>query len=106
MWSRIPREARPVRIAAMSCWRSERAFSMRVFRLASTSLMEANCGPLGAVFCSAFISFSPIAQRARFGLNSRLYGTPGLLLVILRVMVRFLAVLLGIVAWQAFYCLA
>src|SRR4051794_31876348 len=55
MCSRIPNEARPVRMDAMSCCKSESAFSMRVLRLASTSRTEPNVEPPGAACCSVFI---------------------------------------------------
>src|ERR1035441_2445198 len=49
-------DARPVRIVAMSCCRSESAFSILVLMLASTSFTEVNTGPLGAACCSVFIA--------------------------------------------------
>src|ERR1017187_7328415 len=49
-------DARPVRIVAMSCCRSESAFSILVLMLASTSFTELNTGPLGAACCSFFIA--------------------------------------------------
>src|SRR5580704_7241274 len=59
MWSRIPNEARPVRMEAISCCKSPRAFSMRVLMFPSTSFTELNVGPLGAACGSVFISGSP-----------------------------------------------
>src|SRR5271157_4398657 len=58
MWSRIPSDARPVRMEAISCCKSETALSMRVFRLASTSLIDWKLEPLGPAGCSVFISQS------------------------------------------------
>jgi hypothetical protein len=58
-----------VRMAAISCCRSETAFSMRAFRCVSTSLMELNVGPLVAAGCSVFIAVIS---------ESRLLGSPGL----------------------------
>src|ERR1035437_4860338 len=49
-------DARPVRIVAMSCCRSESALSILVLMLASTSFTELNTGPLGAACCSVFIA--------------------------------------------------
>src|ERR1035437_9236246 len=49
-------DARPVRIVAMSCCRSESAFSILVLMLASISFTELNTGPLGAACCSVFIA--------------------------------------------------
>src|ERR1035438_998526 len=49
-------DARPVRIVAMSCCRSESAFSILVLMLASTSFTEVNTGPLGVACCSVFIA--------------------------------------------------
>src|ERR1017187_10020348 len=49
-------DARPVRIVAMSCCRSESAFSILVLMLASISFTEVNTGPLGAACCSVFIA--------------------------------------------------
>src|SRR5450759_5402567 len=51
----MPIDARPVRIVAMSCCRSESTFSILVLRFASTSFTELNTGPLGAACCSVFI---------------------------------------------------
>src|SRR5690242_5850654 len=48
-------EARPVRIDAISCCKSERAFSIFDFKCASTSFTELKLGVTGAVDCSAFI---------------------------------------------------
>src|SRR5215472_5843238 len=48
-------EARPVRIDAISCCRSESAFSIFDFRKASTSFTELKFWVDGAVDCSAFI---------------------------------------------------
>src|SRR5450759_3929210 len=48
-------DARPVRIVAISCCRSESAVSILVLMLASTSFTESNTGPLGAACCSVFI---------------------------------------------------
>src|SRR4051794_35728367 len=45
---------------------------------------------------------SPIASAIR--INIRLYGTWLLLLLFLRLMLRFVALLLAIVAWQALFC--
>src|SRR6266700_5141066 len=56
MWSRRLSVARPVRIDAISCCRSEIAFSIRVLMFASTSFTEANAGPLVAAGCSVFIA--------------------------------------------------
>src|ERR1035438_1234410 len=56
MLSRMLNDARPVRIVAMSCCRSESAFSILVLTLASTSFTEVNTGPLGAACCSVFIA--------------------------------------------------
>src|ERR1035438_3415518 len=55
-------DARPVRIVAMSCCRSESAFSILVLMLASTSFTELNSGPLGAACCSVFIAMC-LSQR-------------------------------------------
>src|SRR5450759_3284004 len=52
----MPIDARPVRIVAMSCCRSESTFSILVLRFASTSFTELNTGPLGAACCSVFIT--------------------------------------------------
>src|ERR1035438_9112623 len=49
-------DARPVRIVAMSCCRSESAFSILVLMLVSISFTELNTGPLGAACCSVFIA--------------------------------------------------
>src|SRR4029077_1606377 len=49
-------DARPVRIVAISCCRSESALSILVLILASTSFTEVNTGPLGAACCSVFIA--------------------------------------------------
>src|SRR5436190_16137582 len=56
MLSSRPREARPVRIEAISCCRSANAFSILVLMLASISFTEVNAGPLGAACCSVFIA--------------------------------------------------
>src|SRR5215471_17758520 len=58
MWSRRLSVARPVRIEAISCCRSETAFSILVLRFASTSFTEVNAGPLVAAGCSVFIAKS------------------------------------------------
>src|SRR5579885_2706856 len=55
MWSRSAKEARPVRIVAISCWRSARAFSIRVFTCDSTSFRLLNTVPPEAACCSVFI---------------------------------------------------
>src|SRR5260370_39537136 len=56
MLSRMLNDARPVRIVAISCCRSESAFSILVLMLASISFTELNTGPLGAACCSGFIA--------------------------------------------------
>src|SRR5689334_17017376 len=104
MWSRIPREARPVRIDAMSCWRSESAFSIRCFRLASTSLMEANCGLLAGACCSVFIGC--ISHRAPRDSGSNLdYTELGASFCYSGALIRRFLAVLAIIAWQVFYCL-
>src|ERR1035441_10223490 len=65
-------DARPVRIVAMSCCRSESAFSILVLMLASTSFTEVNTGPLGAACCSVFI-----AKCLRKALRLMNYSTDG-----------------------------
>src|SRR5258706_9771531 len=61
MWSRMPSVARPVRIEAISCCKSARAFSMRVLTLASTSLTVTNVVAAGAAGGSGFIRMPPIS---------------------------------------------
>src|ERR1035441_1156927 len=56
-------DARPVRIVAMSCCRSESAFSILVLMLASISFTELNTGPLGAACCSVFIAMCLLRAR-------------------------------------------
>src|SRR5271169_5396860 len=65
-------DARPVRIVAISCCRSESAFSILVLMLASTSFTELNTGPLGAACCSVFI-----AKCLRDALRLMNYSTDG-----------------------------
>src|ERR1035438_2226958 len=66
-------DARPVRIVAMSCCRSESAFSILVLMLASISFTEVNTGPLGAACCSVFI-----AKCLRKALRLMNHSTDGL----------------------------
>src|ERR1035441_3030989 len=67
-------DARPVRIVAMSCCRSESAFSILVLMLASISFTELNTGPLGAACCSVFIA---MCLRNAFRLVSHLIERRG-----------------------------
>src|SRR5579885_2913051 len=57
------REARPVRMEAISCCKSVSAFSMRLFWPASISLTELKDCPAGAAECSVFIG-ALVNQRA------------------------------------------
>src|SRR5581483_7094389 len=58
-------DARPVRMDAISCCRSESAFSIFVFKCASTSFTELKLGLTGAVCCSVFIGGSLRKIRRR-----------------------------------------